>query len=46
MQPKFFTTPDEFRSWLDEHHDSEKELWVGFHKKGSVDATRKAMSHA
>lgn len=31
----FFTTPADFRRWLEEHHDSARELWVGYHKKGS-----------
>src|SRR5262249_52161737 len=31
----FFSTPEEFRAWLDEHHADETELWVGFYKKGS-----------
>src|SRR5687768_10816078 len=35
MQPRFFATPSDFRQWLTEHHASERELWVGFHKKGS-----------
>jgi uncharacterized protein YdeI (YjbR/CyaY-like superfamily) len=35
MEPKFFATPADFRAWLEEHHGSERELWVGFHKKGS-----------
>jgi len=35
VEPKFFATPDEFRSWLEQHHDDQKELWVGFYKKGS-----------
>lgn len=35
MDPVFFATPAEFRAWLEAHHDSERELWVGFHKKGS-----------
>jgi uncharacterized protein YdeI (YjbR/CyaY-like superfamily) len=35
MEPTFFATPDEFRAWLDQHHESEGELLVGFHKKGS-----------
>ena len=34
-EPTFFATPDELRAWLDEHHESERELWVGFHKTGS-----------
>jgi len=28
----FFKTPAAFRAWLEKHHDSEKELWVGFFK--------------
>ncbi len=35
MEPTFFATPDEFRAWLQEHHATESELLVGFHKKGS-----------
>jgi uncharacterized protein YdeI (YjbR/CyaY-like superfamily) len=35
MEPTFFATPGEFRAWLTEHHESETELLVGFHKKGS-----------
>ena len=31
----FFATPEEFRAWLEAHHDDARELWVGFHKKGS-----------
>jgi uncharacterized protein YdeI (YjbR/CyaY-like superfamily) len=35
VEPTFFATPEELRAWLEEHHDSESELLVGFHKKGS-----------
>ena len=35
MQPTFFATPGHFRRWLLRHHDSERELWVGFYKTGS-----------
>lgn len=35
MLPKFFKTPAAFRKWLETHHASSKELWVGFYKKGS-----------
>jgi len=35
MQPIFFATPAEFRRWLTQHHRSERDLWVGFHKKSS-----------
>jgi uncharacterized protein YdeI (YjbR/CyaY-like superfamily) len=31
----FFATPAEFRAWLMEHHATDRELWVGFYKKGS-----------
>lgn len=35
MDVKFFRTPDELRAWLEEHHATERELWVGYYKKGS-----------
>jgi uncharacterized protein YdeI (YjbR/CyaY-like superfamily) len=35
MKPTFFATPAEFREWLERHHQSERELLVGFYKKGS-----------
>jgi uncharacterized protein YdeI (YjbR/CyaY-like superfamily) len=35
MSPTFFATPEEFRKWLESHHQSEKELVVGFYKVGS-----------
>jgi len=34
-KPTFFATPAAFRRWLEKHHESEPELLVGFHKKGS-----------
>jgi uncharacterized protein YdeI (YjbR/CyaY-like superfamily) len=34
-RPRFFATPDAFRAWLAQHHDSADELLVGFHKKAS-----------
>jgi uncharacterized protein YdeI (YjbR/CyaY-like superfamily) len=33
--PLFFPTPASFRAWLAANHDSETELWVGFHKKAT-----------
>jgi uncharacterized protein YdeI (YjbR/CyaY-like superfamily) len=30
-----FETPAELRAWLEEHHVSASELWVGFYKKAS-----------
>lgn len=35
MKPLFFTTPAEFRTWLEKNHDSQTEIWVGFWKKVS-----------
>lgn len=35
IAPTYFATPGEFRAWLDEHHASAQELWVGFYKVGS-----------
>lgn len=35
MEPKFFTSPKQFRRWLEKNHDRARELLVGFHKKDS-----------
>jgi uncharacterized protein YdeI (YjbR/CyaY-like superfamily) len=35
MTPTFFATPTEFRTWLERHHADERELLVGFYKRGS-----------
>jgi uncharacterized protein YdeI (YjbR/CyaY-like superfamily) len=35
MEATFFDSPAAFRAWLDEHHATAKELWVGFYKKSS-----------
>ena len=35
MEVTFFDSPAAFRAWLDEHHETAKELWVGFYKKSS-----------
>jgi len=35
MKPKFFARSSDFRLWLKKHHRSEKELLVGFYRKGS-----------
>ncbi len=32
-KPSFFATPRDFRAWLEAHHQHEKELLVGFHKR-------------
>jgi len=31
----FFDTADDFRAWLEKHHESEREALLGFYKKGS-----------
>ena len=33
--PLFFVTPERFRAWLEKHHETGAELWVGFHKRGT-----------
>lgn len=35
MTPTFFADGEAFRAWLEEHHATETELRVGFHKRGS-----------
>lgn len=35
MTPTFFSTPAQFRDWLEKNHAHAAELWVGFHKVGS-----------
>ena len=35
MKPTFFSTPAEFRQWLEENHDKATELLIGFHRKAS-----------
>lgn len=35
MAPVFFADGEAFRAWLEEHHATEKELQVGFHKRES-----------
>jgi uncharacterized protein YdeI (YjbR/CyaY-like superfamily) len=35
VSPRFFKSPSDFRRWLEAHHSSAKELWVGFYKKDS-----------
>ena len=34
-QAIFFSTPGQLRAWLEKHHATESELWVGFYKKAS-----------
>ena len=35
MKPTFFATREAFRAWLEEHHATATELWMGLYKKGS-----------
>ena len=35
MRPKFFSSPAEFREWLEENHNVTTELLLGFHKQAS-----------
>ncbi|GAC1348664.1 MAG: YdeI/OmpD-associated family protein [Ktedonobacteraceae bacterium] len=35
LKPTFFATPSAFRAWLEEHHHTTQELWVGFYKRSS-----------
>ena len=35
MQITFFKSPSDFRKWLEQHHATAQELWVGYYKKGS-----------
>ena len=37
--PLFFAKPVIFRAWLEEHHQTKREQWVGFHRKASGRAT-------
>ena len=33
--PVFFATPAELRRWFQKNHARERELWLGYHKKGT-----------
>ena len=33
--PVFFAKPVTFRAWLEKHHQTKREQWVGFHRKAS-----------
>jgi uncharacterized protein YdeI (YjbR/CyaY-like superfamily) len=35
MEPEFFTTPAELRTWFERHHESEPELLIGYYKKNA-----------
>lgn len=42
-KPRFFTSADRFRQWLESHHDSDTEIVVGFHR---IDTGRPSMTWA
>jgi uncharacterized protein YdeI (YjbR/CyaY-like superfamily) len=31
----FFASPAAFRAWLEEHHETESEVWVGYYRKAT-----------
>jgi uncharacterized protein YdeI (YjbR/CyaY-like superfamily) len=31
----YFSSPEEFRAWLEEHHQAQTEVWVGYWKKAT-----------
>ncbi len=35
MEPVYFSSPAAFREWLEAHHASAGELWVGYYKRGT-----------
>jgi uncharacterized protein YdeI (YjbR/CyaY-like superfamily) len=35
VRPHFFSSPDQFRAWLEDNHDDETEVLVGYYKKGT-----------
>jgi uncharacterized protein YdeI (YjbR/CyaY-like superfamily) len=35
MEPIFFPTPADFRAWLEQNHDTARELFVGFYRKAT-----------
>jgi uncharacterized protein YdeI (YjbR/CyaY-like superfamily) len=35
MDATFFSSPAEFRAWLEENHESVSEIWVGYYKKAT-----------
>jgi uncharacterized protein YdeI (YjbR/CyaY-like superfamily) len=32
-KPIFFSSPEEFYAWLEQHHESEREVYVGYYKQ-------------
>jgi uncharacterized protein YdeI (YjbR/CyaY-like superfamily) len=35
MKPTYFATPADLRAWLEAHHETARELLVGFHKRAT-----------
>jgi uncharacterized protein YdeI (YjbR/CyaY-like superfamily) len=35
VKPIFFASPEELRAWLEAHHETEDELYVGYYKKAT-----------
>ena len=35
LDPIYFESPDELRAWLEKHHSTVDELWIGYYKKSS-----------
>ena len=35
MNPIYFESPAAWRAWLEEHHESETEVWIGYFKKAT-----------
>ena len=35
MRPIYFNSPEEFRAWLEQHHETATEVYVGYWKKSS-----------
>jgi uncharacterized protein YdeI (YjbR/CyaY-like superfamily) len=35
VRPTFFESRGKFRAWLEKHHSSRSELWIGFYNKAS-----------
>ena len=33
VRPRFFSSPDQFRAWLEDNHDDEMEVLVGYYRK-------------
>jgi len=44
MEPTFFAAPEDFRAWLEAHHETETELLVGFYNNPPAHAAVAATS--